>query len=296
MTNDLANTATTPVSVLGLGAMGQALAAAFLRAGHPTTVWNRTPGKDGELTARGAVRATTAQEAVKAAELVVICVVDYAAARAIMETVAGELPGRLLVNLTSDTPERARAAADWAQQHGIECLNGSIMVPVPVIGSPEALFFYSGPRAVYDKYETALKALGGRPAHVGEDHGLAAVYDMALLDYFYGAMGGLVHAFALAGADGVRAGDLAPYLDTITAIMPPIVAGTAQDIDAGHYPGEAANLAMMAAGSGHVLETAEHRGLDVGVLRSVKALADRAVARGHGADSWASIFEVLHKP
>lgn len=39
------STRPTPVSVLGLGLMGQALARAFPRAGHPTTVWNRTPAK-----------------------------------------------------------------------------------------------------------------------------------------------------------------------------------------------------------------------------------------------------------
>ena len=35
----------TPVTVIGLGLMGQALAGAFLRAGHPTTVWNRSAAK-----------------------------------------------------------------------------------------------------------------------------------------------------------------------------------------------------------------------------------------------------------
>lgn len=33
------------VTVLGLGPMGAALASAFLAAGHPTTVWNRTPAE-----------------------------------------------------------------------------------------------------------------------------------------------------------------------------------------------------------------------------------------------------------
>ncbi|MER5356332.1 NAD(P)-binding domain-containing protein [Kitasatospora sp. NPDC002551] len=37
------------MAVLGLGLMGRALAGAFLHAGHPTTVWNRTPGKAAEL-------------------------------------------------------------------------------------------------------------------------------------------------------------------------------------------------------------------------------------------------------
>ena len=32
-----------PVTVIGLGPMGQAMARALLAGGHPVTVWNRTP-------------------------------------------------------------------------------------------------------------------------------------------------------------------------------------------------------------------------------------------------------------
>ena len=47
-------TSKPPVTVIGLGLMGQALAGTLLRDGHPTTVWNRTPAKAGPLVARGA--------------------------------------------------------------------------------------------------------------------------------------------------------------------------------------------------------------------------------------------------
>ena len=74
-------TSQQPVTVLGLGLMGRALAEAFLRAGHPTTVWNRTPGQADQLVARGAVRAGTPREAVEASRLVVVCVSTYDVAR-----------------------------------------------------------------------------------------------------------------------------------------------------------------------------------------------------------------------
>lgn len=48
------NAVEADVAILGLGLMGQAIAAAFLRAGRPTTVWNRTPGKAGDLITQGA--------------------------------------------------------------------------------------------------------------------------------------------------------------------------------------------------------------------------------------------------
>ena len=35
----------TAVTVLGMGEMGRALAAALVAGGHPTTVWNRSPNR-----------------------------------------------------------------------------------------------------------------------------------------------------------------------------------------------------------------------------------------------------------
>ena len=57
--------------------MGRALASAFLAAGHPTTVWNRTPGRADGLVESGAVETGTAAEAIAASDLVVICVLDH---------------------------------------------------------------------------------------------------------------------------------------------------------------------------------------------------------------------------
>ncbi|MFF3402112.1 NAD(P)-dependent oxidoreductase [Streptomyces sp. NPDC002659] len=287
------HTPLTSVTVLGLGAMGQALAGALLDAGHPTTVWNRSPGKGEELVARGAVRAQSAEEAVQASELTVVCVVDYDASAAILAPLADALADRVLVNLTSDTPERSRDAAAWAHTHCIAYLDGAVMVPTPLIGSPDALVFYAGSQEAFERYEPTLKALGGKAAFVGTDHGLAALYDLSLLDFFYGSISGLVHAYALAKADGVKAADIAPYLSTIVQILPPIAEYTAANIDAGSYPGAEANLGMMAAGVEHILHAARTRGLEVSQLESIKAVADRAIAKGHGSDDWASTYEAV---
>ncbi|MGW0314390.1 NAD(P)-dependent oxidoreductase [Streptomyces flavidovirens] len=282
-----------PVAVLGLGAMGRALAGAFLDAGHPTTVWNRSEGKGEDLLARGAVLAPTAEAAVRSAELTVVCVVDYDASQTILEPLADALAGRVLVNLTSDSPERAGTAAAWADEHGIAYLDGAVMVPTPLVGGADALILFAGARPAFEKYETTLKALAGQAAYLGENHALAAVYDLSMLDFFYASMSGLVHAFALAREDNVAATALAPYLDSITAILPAIASGMATAIDAGDYDGRQANLGMMTASVDHLLHMSRDRGLDTGQLEAIKAVADRAIAKGHGADDWASTIEVL---
>lgn len=284
------------VTVLGLGAMGHALAAAFVDAGHRVTVWNRTPGRGDRLLALGAREAPTAVDAVRASDLVVVCLLDQAASRAVLGPLAADLRGRVLADLSSDVPQRAREAAAWAREEGIDYLDATIVVNVPMVGADDALVLYAGPQSAFERHEGTLRALGGATTYLGEDHALAAAYDVAVLDYFWTSMAGIVHAFALARAEGIAATDLAPHLLGNGGLLASIIPVMAADVDAGAYPGEEENLVMDAAGVEHVLHAAEHHGLDVAALRGVKAVADRAIALGHGASGWTATIEAVRRP
>ncbi len=54
------------VTVVGLGEMGAALAAAFIRSGKKVTIWNRTRDKAHELTRNGAAFAASVADAIAA--------------------------------------------------------------------------------------------------------------------------------------------------------------------------------------------------------------------------------------
>ncbi|MFF7248321.1 NAD(P)-dependent oxidoreductase [Embleya sp. NPDC008237] len=291
----------TSVTVLGLGAMGTALADALLSAGHPVTVWNRSPARADDLVARGAVRADSAARAVAASALVIVCVTDYDIANTILTAAsttgdADPWAGRTLVNLTSDTPERAREAAAWAAKRDIDYLDGAVMVPTSVVGTTNGLVLYSGSRAAFEAHEATLRAFGPNTPFLGEDHGLAAVYDLGMLDFFYTAMAGLTHAFGLVGADGVSAREFLPFADIIFGILPNITTGMAAAIDARTHPGDQGNLTMEAAGIDHILTAAKTRGLDVGVLEAVRHLTTRTIARGHGTNGFTATIETIRNP
>jgi 3-hydroxyisobutyrate dehydrogenase-like beta-hydroxyacid dehydrogenase len=281
------------VTVLGLGAMGTALAEALLGAGHRVTVWNRTAARAEPLLAKGAAGAGSAAEAVAASPLTVVCLLDYAASRQVLEPAADALAGRTLVNLTSDTPERAREAAAWAASHGIDYLDGAVLVPVPDVGTPDALLLYSGPQAVFDSHEATLRALGGNTRYLGSDAGTAALYDLALVDVFWAMMASALHAFALVGADGVRASDFAPMaLESLTGLAP-LMTQIAGNIDAGTHPGDLDNLVMDATAVAHVAEASRTRGLDTSVIDAVHALMSRTIAAGHGGDGFTRVIDAI---
>ncbi len=283
------------VTVLGLGPMGRALAGAFLDAGLRTTVWNRTPGRDGDLVARGATAAPSPEAAVAASPLTVVCVVNYDASDAVLrqDAVAAALKGRTVANLTADTPDRARDTAEWAERHGIRYLDGAIMTPTPTIGTDDAVFLLSGPEELYREHRPVLAALGGSHTHLGEDIGRAAAYDIALLDIFWTAMAGYAHALAVARAEGVTATELAPFAGGIAAILPPLFTEFAADADAGTYSGELNPITSAVSTMSHVVHAAEAHGIDASVMRVIEGQARRVVALGHGTDGFTRVAELL---
>ncbi|MFG3037826.1 NAD(P)-dependent oxidoreductase [Streptomyces sp. NPDC048330] len=285
------------VTVLGLGPMGRALAGAFLDAGVRTTVWNRTPGREGDLVERGAVLAGSAEEAVAASGLTVICLVNYDATDAVLRqpAVTAALKGRTVVNLSADTPVRARDTGRWAEEHGVGYLDGAIMTPTPSIGTPAGVFLHSGPEPLYREHAPVLDALGGVHTHLGEDIGRAAAFDVALLDIFWTSMAGYVHALAVARAEGISARELAPFAQGIGAILPPLFEEWADDVDGGGFSGEGNPLTSAVSTMGHVVHAAEEHGIDASVMRAAEALAVRAVDLGYGADGFTRVTTVLDR-
>jgi 3-hydroxyisobutyrate dehydrogenase-like beta-hydroxyacid dehydrogenase len=163
--------------------MGSALARALLQAGYRTTVWNRTVEKAWPLAAAGATIAASVREAIDAAEIIIVNVTDYAATATLLHDhdVASGIRGKLVVELTSGTPQGAREAGRWAVEHGAMYLDGAIMATPDFIGTDHGTILISGLRQTFESGTNTLRALGGNIQHVGEDLGLANALDSALL-------------------------------------------------------------------------------------------------------------------
>jgi 3-hydroxyisobutyrate dehydrogenase-like beta-hydroxyacid dehydrogenase len=282
----------TSVTVIGLGPMGQAMVHAFLEQGHPTTVWNRTAARADGVVAAGAVRAETVKDALAANELVILSLTDYQAMYDILGPAEAALTGRIVVNLSSDTPGRTREAAAWLAERGAELLVGGIMVPAPLVGKEPSYVFYSGSRATFDAHEPTLRVLG-RTEYQGEDFALAQLYYQAQLTVFLTSLSAFLHAAALIKSAGVSAEAFVPFAaDNFTSIGM-YLADAARNIDEGNHPGDLASVAMMGATADHIVGASTDAGLDLTLPNAVKAHYDRAIAAGHSTDSWTSLYEVI---
>ncbi|MFE5486918.1 NAD(P)-dependent oxidoreductase [Streptomyces sp. NPDC056527] len=285
-----------PVTVLGLGSMGSALADAFVGAGHPTTVWNRTASKAAPLVAKGAVHARTVGEAVAASELVVACLTTYDDTIAALEPAADVLEGRALVTLNSGSPTGARRMAVWAGGHGARHLDGAVKNVPAAVGAESTLVYYSGDHAVFEEFESTLRVLGGDTVHLGTDPDLAALYEMAVGGTLLPALVGFFQGAAALRARGLDAASMVRFsvkwFEMINSVLPVF----AEEIDSGDYGDPASSVSMFLAGAAHDEELGREAGLDVEWLGPFRELLERAVEAGHGEHSISALTEVLRKP
>lgn len=282
-----------PLTVLGTGAMGTALVRAWLAAGHPVTVWNRTHARAEALAAEGATLARTAAEAVSANRLVIVCLLDDASVGAALADV--DLTGRDLVDLTTGTPADGRARAAWATAGGARFLDGGIKAVPPMIGDADSggYVLYSGSSALFEEHRDTLAVPAGT-RYVGEDAGFAALHDVALLSAMTGMFAGVSHAFALIRREDVAPRDFAPLLAGWLTSMAPSVHLAADQLEGGDYgKGVVSNLAMQVAGNPTLLRTAEEQGVSAELLTPYMGLMERWLAEGHGEEDGTGVVELL---
>jgi 3-hydroxyisobutyrate dehydrogenase-like beta-hydroxyacid dehydrogenase len=282
----------TAVTVLGLGPMGQALSAALLDEGHRTTVWNRTEAKAHTLRARGAAWAANPAEAVRASALSLINVVDHDAVDALLDAAGNAVDGRMIVGLSSDTPDRARQTAKLVEDLGGRYLDGAIMTPTTTVGTPSASILFAGPRALFDDHRGLFAALG-EPTWLGEDYGRAAAFDMSLLDLFWTSVSGFLHAVTVARANGIAPSELLQPARAIIDILPPIFDELAERVEADRHGDSSAPASSVASSVRHLISASEAADVDAGALQAFRRYVDAAVDDGYGGEEISRITSAM---
>ncbi len=118
------------IALLGLGRMGRELVTHLIDAGHTVTAWNRSPGPTETVGRRGARIASSPEEAVAGAKVVVSVLFGPDAVRETIVDPGLDLPsGALWIDVTTVAPSDAADFAAWAAERGVRYVHS------PVVGS-----------------------------------------------------------------------------------------------------------------------------------------------------------------
>lgn len=277
------------IAFLGLGHMGQRMAARLIEAGHELTVWNRTPGN---TVLEGATWAETPAEAVRSAELVFSMVRDDNASRAVWLGEEGALAqlredAVALECSTLSLPfvgELAQAFRDANRE----------LLDAPVAGSrPQAeagalIFFVGGSTDALERAESALAAMAGAVHHAGPS-GAGALVKL-MVNAFFGAqlaaVAELIGFADRAGHDAARAIEILAS----TPVTSPAAAGSAQAMLSAQFA-PAFPIDLVAKDFGLVSSSGDAVDAKLPLAAACRVIYEQAAREGYADDNITGIVQ-----
>jgi 3-hydroxyisobutyrate dehydrogenase-like beta-hydroxyacid dehydrogenase len=281
------------IGFIGLGHMGQAIAANLIRAGHQLCVWNRSEGPVRALAALGA-RIATEPAAAARTEVLMTMLADDAATRAVLVDggVLERAPrGLILVNLATVSVALVRELTPLASERGVD------YVAAPVFGRPEAAqaaklnIVVAGAAAAVARVTPLLSVIGERTWPIAGAPERANVVKLAGNFMIASALETMGEAAALTRAYGVGAGDFLNVL-TNTLFAAPVYKGYGRMIAEQHYQPAAFRLTLGLKDVRLALEAGEAAHVPLPFASVLRDQVLAAIGAGQADLAGASLAEV----
>lgn len=285
----------SPVTVIGLGMMGSALADGFLNRDHATTVWNRSAGKADALVAKGAVRAPTVADAVAASPIILVCVDNYAVTWDILSSpdVRPNLAGRLLVQLSTGSPQEARNGEAWARECGADYLDGAIWALPHQIATPEAALGLSGSEAAFQRAEPLLRALADSVTYFGDKVGAAAALDCGAIAVLFGALLGALHGARICEAEGLRVDEFGAMMADLIHVVGGEIRAVTEKVHANRFDITQNTMRTSSGAATRLVQQARESGINADFPEYASRMMEKGMSAGFADEDLAALIKVL---
>ena len=162
---------TVTVGFIGLGNMGNPMAANVLKGGFPMTVFDKNPKVMENLVEAGAKAAASAKAVLENAEVVMTCLPGSPEVEALYLEAGGLIelakPGTVLVDLSSVLPSTPRKLESRAQAKGVHYLESPVSGGVTGARAATLAVMTGGDAGVLERVRPVLRAIGPNIYHVG---------------------------------------------------------------------------------------------------------------------------------
>ncbi len=168
---------------VGLGNMGNAMAANILKAGYELQVFNRSREKEKELVSAGAVSAAGLKELARDCDIVFTMLADDNAVKSVYEDRDGLLSGidegKLLIDMSTVAPATSVYLAGLCQSHAVSFLDAPVSGSVQPATEGTLIIMVGGESEDYSQALPLFEVLGKLSLHLG-GHGAGSSAKVAI--------------------------------------------------------------------------------------------------------------------
>jgi 3-hydroxyisobutyrate dehydrogenase len=187
------------IAFIGLGDIGELMAAHLAREPFELVVWNRTAAKAEEFARNHKARvAATPADAVRDASVVITCLPSSVEVEAVLHGENGMLgalqKGAVLVDCTSGDPPTSRSIAAELGGRGVEFIDAPVSGGTTAAKSGTLTVMWGGEITVFERVRPVIEAFGKKIVHagaVGAGDAIKAVNNALLAVHILSAAEGL---------------------------------------------------------------------------------------------------------
>ena len=285
------------VAFLGLGIMGEPMAANLVRAGFEVIVWNRTPRLAEQFAGKyGVKHASTPREAAEASDVTITMVPDSPEVEEVLFAERGAASGMrrgcLAIDMSTIAPSASVNIGDRLQADGIGFVDAPVTGSRPKAEDGTLTIMCGGSKEDFERARPVLEAMGKLIVHVGpQGHGST----VKILNNTTAAVNALAVAEALVAA---KAAGVDP--EKLREVMAAGSGGSAMlDLKAGpmleHDFEPLFKLAHMLKDVRHCLAQADRLGARMELGKTAESAYSRADRKGLGEQDFAAVVEVVEE-
>jgi 3-hydroxyisobutyrate dehydrogenase len=277
---------------IGLGNMGTPIAENLLKAGYSVTVFNRTRDKEKELIAAGATSGDSPHQLMQNCGVIFTMVSDDAAVKSVFEGDQGLLtkaiPGKLIINMSTVSPETSRYLAKICNQQKVEFLEAPVSGSVKQAQDRTLIILAGGDAGIFQKAKPCFEAIGKLTIYFGEN-GKASSAKLAINYLVALTVQALAETVLFATKSGVRKEDIITLINE-SALASPMIKVKVPSILNNSYPAAFA-LKLMAKD----LRLVKQTGLESPLFEPVYNSFQQAEIDGLGEEDLMAIIKFLEK-
>eukprot|EP00667_Euglena_gracilis_P018429 EG_transcript_19566 len=279
------------VGFLGLGLMGQPMAANLLRAGLRVVGFDTQQPVLAEMASQGMQVAESAEAVVAAAPLIILMLPDSPTVEAVVNSSMGSLKeGSVIVDMGTTSVSLTRQLA------GAVAERGAAFVDAPVsggqVGAREGTLsvMVGAPEATFEAIKPVLLAMGSNVTRVG-DVGAGQVAKACNQLIVGNTIAAVAEALALAEAAGVDPALVRQALGGGFAASRILEVHGQRMIDRNFVPG--GRCTTQRKDMAQTLQLAESVGVELPLTAAVKAMYDTLIAAGLGDLDHSALFKLI---
>ena len=158
------------IGFIGLGIMGQHMAAHLLAAGHPLAVYNRSPDKAAALVAKGAVACASPAQVAQQSDVIITMVgypSDVEQVWLGAEGIITHARDALLIDMTTSSPALAKRLAEASAKAGHQAIDAPVSGGDVGARDAKLSIMVGGEASAFDKALPILQRMGANIVHMG---------------------------------------------------------------------------------------------------------------------------------